>query len=151
MDNNADRLSVGVAGGSLDRRAGLTLVETIIAIMVFAVFITGICRMIVIARESTDRARWHYTCANIGKNRLERARVAQYSELNGFAEDSVIVDASGQPSDDGDYCRTTTVSNSTPALKEMVVTVEIRNRVTRAFDGNSETVRTYFADLQTPP
>ena len=127
---------------------GFTIVEMMVAVLVFAICIVGICRLEVVARESNDRARWHYTAVNIAKNRTERARVAQYGELEGFVENNVVVDWQGNPSVNGDYRRTTTVSNTTPTLKEMVVTVEIRNRVTRAFAGMGESVRTYFADLQ---
>ena len=129
-------------------RGGFTLVETIMAIMIFAICISGICKLVLITRESSDRARSHYSAVNIGKNRLELARVFPFAQLDQFAENQVVVDGGGSPSASGEFRRTTAVSNVTATLKEMAVTVEIRNRVTLRFEGVSEAVRTYITDFR---
>ena len=130
------------------RRSGVTIVETLMAVMVFAICISGICKLVLITRESSDRARSHYNAVNIGKNRLEKARVFPFTQLDQFAENQVVVDGGGGPSANGEFRRTTAVSNVTASLKELAVTVEIRNRVTRSFGGVSEAVRTYIADFR---
>jgi Tfp pilus assembly protein PilV len=124
------------------------MVETIVAIMVFAISIGGICKLVLIARESSDRARSHYTAVNVAKNRLEKARVFPFAQLDQFAENQVVVTGTGNPAADGEFRRTTAVSSLTATLKEMAVTVEIRNRITRRFEGVSETVSTYIADFR---
>jgi Tfp pilus assembly protein PilV len=133
---------------TLGRREGLTLVETIIAILIFAICISGICKLVVITRESSDRARSHYTAINLGKNRLERAKVFPFGQLNDFVENQTVVDGAGTPSANGEFRRTTTVSNVTATLKDVTVRLEIRNRVTRRFEGVSEAIQTYIADFR---
>jgi Tfp pilus assembly protein PilV len=133
------------------RSDGMTLVETIMALFIFSICIGGICSLMIMSRESSDRARSHYTAVSIAKNRLERMRVAQFSEVGLFAESAVVVNYAGVAMPNGDYQRTTTISNVSSTLKQVTVTVEIRNRVTRAFDGIGETLNTYLADFYTTP
>jgi len=133
------------------RRAGMTLVETMMALLIFAICISGICKLVLMSREAGDRARDHYTAVSIAKSRLERMRVAAFGELATFAESDVIVDYAGSASANGHYQRTTTISDVMGTLKQATVAVGIRNRVTRRFDGSEEAATTYFVDLQTVP
>jgi len=127
---------------------GLTLVEAVVALMIFALCIAGFCGASVCFRELSDRARTHYTAVNIAKNRLERAKTAEFSQLHLFEESQTRVDYLGSTDASGDYRRTTSVSNATEGLTEVVVTVEIKDRVTLGFDRESETVGTYIADFE---
>jgi prepilin-type N-terminal cleavage/methylation domain-containing protein len=128
-------------------RAGLTLVEVMISIMVFSICIGGICWLVAMAKSVSDQARDHYVAANIAKNRVERGRTIEFNALEQFEADDVLVDAMGSPDLDGMYRMTTVVSNINDTLKEIVVTVEIRNRNSWAFDGQIETVQTLLADF----
>ena len=90
-------------------------------------------------------ARAHYTAINIAKNRLELVRRFDFGQLDDFLEDKVVVDASGVPSTEGNYRRSTEVSNVSSNLLELTVTVDIRNRQTLVFNPANEQLSTYFA------
>ncbi len=131
--------------------SGMTLVETAVAMAIFAMCIGGMCALIVTSKQLSDRARWHYTAVNLAKSRLERARALPFGSLEMLQESQVRVDRSGFTDNDGDYRRTTYVNEiKTGLLKEIVVVVEIRNRKTLDFDGESEHIRSYFADYAEP-
>ena len=136
----------------LKGRDGTTLVEVVVGLFIFGLFVAGMCRLLVLVNESTDRARDHYVAVNIGKNRIERARAFDFSQLTSvFTENNVLVDVNGQPATDTNFRRSTQIISSGTNLVEMVVTVDIRNRKSWAFDGPSEQIRTYIGDLKGPP
>ena len=142
--NNAYRVS--------GTRDGMTIVEVVIAVSIFAVCIAGMCALVKTARELSDRARDHYVAINIAKNRLERARTFEFDQLTTFIETDAPVDVSGNDISESScqFQRTTTVSDVAVNLKEIQVTVEIRNRVTREFDTESETIKSLFAKYIEP-
>jgi len=127
-------------------RAGTTIVETIVALTIFAGFSTGACKLLMSHRKIADMARAHYTAINIAKNRLELVRTFDYGQVDDFLENNVVVDASGVPDAVGNYRRSTTVSNVSSNLLELTVTVDLRNRQTLAFTPAKEQVSTYFAE-----
>lgn len=133
-------------GGGNRRCAGMTLVETIVAIAVLAIFSTGACKLLMSHRQLSDMARGHYTAINIAKNRMELVRTFDFGQVADFIEDKVVVDASGIPNTAGHYRRTTQVSTVSGNLLELTVTVDLRNRKTLAFTPAKETVSTYIAE-----
>lgn len=136
--------------GKSRNRAGTTIVETIVALVVFAIFTTGACKLLVSHRRITDMARAHYTAVNIAKNRLELVRTFDFDQVENFLENKVVVDTSGIPSETGNYRRTTEVSNVSSNLVEVTVDVEIRNRRTLEFTPSHEQLSTFFADYLEP-
>lgn len=138
--------------GSRSRRnrkrcAGSSIVETLMALSVFALFIGGGAQLMVAHRQMSDMARAHYVAANIAKNRIELIRTYGFAELSNFSEDDVLVDPSGYPNTSGNYRRSTEIlSTGKDNLAELVVMVEIRDRKTLGFEGRNETIRTYVAD-----
>ena len=130
-------------------RAGFTLPEVIIALLIFAITVSGVCKLIVAARESSDRARDHYIAINMARNRLERARTFVFGQLPQLAEMQTPVAEDGQQTSNttSPFRRTTVVSNLSANLIEMTVTVEIRNRRTRLFDGRTEAANSMYADM----
>ena len=126
-------------------RAGMTLVETVVALAIFAIFSAGACKLLMSHRKLSDMARGHYTAVNIAKNRLELVRTFEFEQVDNFIEDQVVVDASGLPATWGNYRRTTQISNVSSNLLELTVTVDLRNRKTLAFTPAKQEVRTYFA------
>ncbi|MDA0577607.1 MAG: hypothetical protein O3B24_05855 [Verrucomicrobia bacterium] len=131
-------------------RAGVGLVEVMIALFMFSAAIAGMCSLAMIAREASDRARDHYVAINLAKNRIERAKSFGFSQLALFAENNVLMNSQGTLTASGDYRRTTTLSNMTFNLKEIRVTVEIRNRDTWSFVPGVEDIRSYVADIVGP-
>jgi len=137
--------------GFLSRRDGMTIIETVVAIVVFALCVGGICALVLQTKQTSDRARAHYTAINIAKNRLERATELGFDHVDFFGENQVVIDKNGSPDADGNYRRTTVVNDVKSNLKQMVVTVDIKDRITLSFSGENETIRSYFADIQGPP
>ena len=128
----------------------MTIVETLVALAILAVFSTGACKLLLSHRKISDMARAHYTAINIAKNRLELVRRFDFGQVDDFIEDKVLVDASGIPTTEGNYRRTTEISNVSSNLLELTVTVDIRNRKTLVFNPANQQLSTYFANYLEP-
>lgn len=126
--------------------AGITMVETVVALSVFAIFTTGACKLLLSHRKVSDMARAHYTAINIAKNRLELVRTFDFLQVDEFVEDKVMVDASGVPDAGGYYRRSTEISTVSSNLLELAVTVDILNRETLLFNPANERLISYFAN-----
>lgn len=134
------------------RKDGWTLVESLVAILILGLFISGSCAVIGAARRAMDSARSHYAAANIAKNRIEKLRTFDLDQLSLLNEHQVQIDHLGNPDGDGDFRRTTFVTNITQTLLDVTVTVEIRNRISWRFeDGGRESVSTYLTEFTEPP
>ncbi len=138
-------------GSGADRRAGLTLVESMIGLMVFAAFLSGACRMVVVAHHVNDRAAAHYAAVNIAKTRIERIKTFGYDQFELCQESGVVLNQSGRPDEGGNYRLTTTVVPRGEGLKDVTVRVDIRNPRTLGFDGENEQLVSSLADLAEPP
>jgi hypothetical protein len=151
MEKTATKTPIGELQRLEKRRrcAGSSIVESLMALIVFALFIAGASRMMVNHRQMSDMARGHYTAVNIAKNRLELVRSFQFGQVSNFLENKVLVDASGLPDPEGSYRRTTEVASQSGNLLELAVTVEIRNRKTMGFEGANEHLTTFFAEYLT--
>lgn len=134
----------------IHKNRGLTLVESIVAICIFGIAIAGMCALVVSARELSNRARLHYTAINIAKNRLEKARTLNFSMLDLFQENGVVVDYNGNPDSNGAFKRSTVISNVATNLVEITITVDIRNRVTLEFAGENEILHSYLTEYVVP-
>jgi type II secretory pathway pseudopilin PulG len=130
----------------------MTLVETMVAIMIFGLSIGGMVSLVLVTRQLTDQARRHYVAINIAKNRVERARTFDWLQLDTFQETDTPVDVNGKTTDpsSADYHRTTTVNQVGERLLEFTVRVEIRDKVTLGFDGEYEEMKTYIAHYMDP-
>ena len=115
------------------------------ALVVFAIFVTGACKLLMSHRQLTDKSRAHYQAANIAKNRLELVRSFDFDQRTSFAENNVIVNNLGTPSASGKYRRSTTFTATSSNIVELAVSVDIMDRKTLAFDGSQETVKSYYA------
>lgn len=129
------------------KRAGTTIVETLVALTVFATFIAGASKMLLSHRAIADMTREHYTAVNIAKNRVELARTFNFADLEGFGETDVVVDALGDPvaSSVGNYRRSTAINLVTNNLVQLTVSIDIRNHKTWAFDGASQEVESFIS------
>lgn len=136
--------------GKSRNRAGTTIVETLVALSVFAIFSVGSSKLLMSHRRLADMARAHYTAINIAKNRMELVRTFDFGQVDDFLEDQVVVDASGTPSATGNYRRSTKTNSIKTNLIELTVTVEIRNRKTLEFMPAKEEISTYFAEYLEP-
>jgi hypothetical protein len=107
--------------------------------VILATCIAGICHIVVMSRETSDRARSDYVAVNIAKNRIEQARRADFEHAERLAETRARVDESGLSRTNGLYRRSTAVSRPADDLIEIAVTVEIWDRETLKF-GHPQTV-----------
>ena len=138
-------------GGRAKARRGVSIIEAVIALMIFAMCIGGFCAIIMQARQLSDQARDHYTAVNMARSRFERARSFEFDQLHLFAEAGVVMNQYSIPDNEGNFERITTVTNLNPRLAQMTVEVRIRDRRTRRFDTDGETLKMYFADYVEPP
>ena len=124
----------------------MTLVEALVALVLFAIFMAGAGKILLSHRGLGDITREHYTAVNIAKNRAELARTFNYDALPDFRETDVLVDASGDPitGNRGTYRRSTVV-DLVNNVAELTVTVDIRNHKTLQFEGAHQEVKTYIA------
>jgi len=132
-------------GRSIRSKAGVTIVEAMVALSIFAVFITGTCKLMVMHRKTLDMARDQYTAVNIAKNRLELARAFDFDQIPELNESPVTVDFKGIPSQDGLFQRTTTVTVLNTNLYELVINVSAKNRETLTFKDSGQTINTYIS------
>ena len=132
---------------------GATVVEAIVALVIFATFIAGATQVILAHRQLSDKARAHYTAINLAKNHVEQVRNmrrADYAQILAMTENGVQVNAEGDPdSTNGKFRRTTTITVGTNNIYrlEIEVMVEIKNPITLAFEGENEHVKSYMAHL----
>lgn len=130
-------------------RRGVSIIESVIAMGVLGLTIGGACRLTLASNQASDIARMHYQAANIARNRLERGRALGFSQLAECAESRVRVDCFGAPDKRGRFRRSTEVNAISDSLREVIVTVEIQDRVKVAFIGESEIVQSTIADFDT--
>lgn len=128
-------------------RSGITLVESVVAVCLFGLFIAGACQLVVSAKQTADRARKRYAAVNMARNRIERLNTYPFDEMDMAIEHKLVVGDQGIFDPQGDFQVTTEVSPVTDKLKLITVTVAIRHGVTRKFDKEKQVVVTYRTDL----
>lgn len=103
------------------RQSGFTLLETVIAMGVFAVGLMGLAMMTSGLMENNMVARQRSVATRLAQNKIESLGRSEYSEI--FDAVEVKLDASGL-SGDGVYRREVVVEEKEePACKEVTVTV----------------------------
>ena len=106
---------------------GMTLVETMAATLLFAIVLTGILDLALGSMATGKRAEFAYSAYNIAKNHLETLRSMPYSTLANSSESNIYVDSNGTPDPDGNFIRTTDVTqnyNGDANLIELDVSVD---------------------------
>lgn len=96
--------------------SGMTLTEVLISMAVCAFFVSSVILSFSVMTGISKRTGSLYSATNIAKSRLERARVIMdtngFSSLSALSETDTIVDGDGISDTDGDYKRTTTVTEN---------------------------------------
>ena len=126
------------------KRAGISIVETMMALVILAVFIAGSSKILLAQRKLTDKAREHYAAINVAKNRIELCRTFEFGQMADFLERDIVVDHNGVSDTDGHFRRSTMMTPISSNMVEMVVVVEIQNRMSLNFEGEKEELKTYF-------
>ena len=140
------RHSMNVSGRARRSAGGFTLIESLIAMVVLAMVMGGAYTLIVQSAQLSRAARDHYVAVNLAKNRMERARNFQYSDLRLVAESNMIVDENGNPNTAANFKRTTVVTTNYSAnVTQVSVSVQIRNYRTGSW-GATEQMSSLFAN-----
>lgn len=127
-----------LAGRRATRRSGVSLVETMVALAIFAAAMGAIYRLALSSSRASHHARDHYAAANIAKSRLEAGKARGHPQAMSMTETNSVVDSSGFSATDGRFRRTTTINTNVAEAIDMTVVVDVRNRRTGLFDGGAQ-------------
>lgn len=130
---------------------GVTLIESVCAITLLALYIGGACRLALATRMITDEARERYQAISVARNRIERIRTRPFDQFELFEENAVRVNHSGAATPKGRFRRTTEIMSVNADVKEIRVRVAVLNRLTVAFDREPEKVTSCIARFQLDP
>jgi len=112
-------------------KSGMTLVEVVVASTIFMIFCAGFYAAYITALRTHKTAGEHFRATMIARNRIQRALSFDFSSIHLMSENKVPVDKEGNPTANGPYYRTTTVTtNIAPSLAKMVVEVYFPSRST---------------------
>lgn len=108
------------------RRTGMTVLELLVAMGVFAVIMTAAFPLVDQMMGRFQMARDHYVAASICQGRVEHARTALYAALNLLEEADMRVDDYGNVSEpNGRFRRTTTVTVDAPVAGMTTLAVKV--------------------------
>ena len=124
-------------------RRGVTMVESVVALFVFGMFMSGACDLVAVTRQAMDRAQLRYAAVNLAKSRAERVMGFAFDQVNQCVMNQVVVDAGGAPDSAGAFRLSTSITQVSPVLKQITVHVDIRNRRTTKFDCESQEIISY--------
>jgi prepilin-type N-terminal cleavage/methylation domain-containing protein len=106
--------------------AGFTLVEVMVASIIFMIFCVFFLSSTIASMKSQQLACDYYKAMTIARNRIQRAKTFEYSSLPLLNEVQAPVDGDGNIDTAGIYKRTTIVSaytNGTPNLYKVTIQV----------------------------
>ena len=107
---------------------GMTLLELLVAMSLFAVIMTAAFPLVDQMTTRFQMARDHYVAATICQARIERARGVPFDELPLLVESGSLVDDYGNnASPDGRFRRTTSVVTNSPVagMTQMTLRTQI--------------------------
>jgi Tfp pilus assembly protein PilV len=134
----------------LSSKEGMTMLETVVAVLILAVFMAGVASLISQSGKVTDLGRAHYVAVTLCRNRLETARTLGTPSLNTLTnmwETNFVCNANGGQDSDGMYMRITAITTNyllCTNLTEVKVTVMIKDRKSLTFSNEYESVQSIF-------
>ncbi len=111
---------------ALTTKAGMTLVEVLIASMIIVIFCSGFFLALVSSLKSQWVASNYYKAMNLAKNRIQHARTVDFYTLPLMEESNVRVDEEGNLSITGNYIRNTIVNTNVIPDLLYEITVQIK-------------------------
>ncbi len=110
-------------------KAGLTVIEVVIALAILGVTLGGAYAVLLISIQNRAFAHDHYAATLLANNRLEHARHLAFSEVGDeFEEDAVRIDDEGVHDPEGRFFRSTSVTpnyRDDHRLKEVEVRIQV--------------------------
>lgn len=107
----------------------MTLVETMVAILLFGVALVGMLDVCAQSMLMGKRSELSYSAYNLAKNRLETLKNTSFGSLSSAVETDTILDSNGVPDTNGGFKRNTSVTtnyNSDSHLARVTVTVDYK-------------------------
>ncbi|MBN2163950.1 MAG: prepilin-type N-terminal cleavage/methylation domain-containing protein [Pontiellaceae bacterium] len=129
------------------KRAGVSLVEVLIAVALISVAASGAAKLVVSTKRLGDTAMDRRVAVQLIRNRVERMDLSDFSDLDMWSVDRLIVDESGVSDSAGRYRLTTEVTHPYTNLAQVYVKVETKDRMTLQFGTMTEEVTTYLSNL----
>jgi hypothetical protein len=154
MNSFIPRVCASYALATRHQRRGFSVIETVIACTLIMIVMAGSYLILDTSMNLVRTARDGYTTATISNARLERARMAAYSDLPTMAESNTVIDEYGLPTTLGRLRRTTTVSTNQPlaGCTTVVVTTEAHKPgAASSVYYNARSMTGVFTPLDTPP
>jgi len=125
---------------NLSSKAGLTLVEVVVAISLLAIGLAGSYYGVNMAMQARKFSHDSYVGTLIANNRIEFAKNQPYSQLVNLGESNKKVDEYGNDDSDGRYSRTTTISTLWGGNSNATaITVSVKIPHPRLSDGSGGT------------
>ena len=93
-----------------NKKAGFTLVEFLMAVLLFSISIASLLGVYTQAITVSKRADYAYVAYTLAKNHIERLRVSDFSTLSDANETDTPLNRDGDPDLNGEYLRSTTVT-----------------------------------------
>jgi type II secretory pathway pseudopilin PulG len=127
-------------------RSGISVIEAVIAVMIVAMMLAAAYPAVTQAQYTVRRGRDHYLATALCLATIEQARKQEFTLLPRMAESQRLINEQGNYDGAGNFRRTIIVRPATPVegLTEVSVDVEIRDRRTGLFRGETEHMASLF-------
>ncbi len=136
-----DRIKLRRSG----RKSGMTLIESLVAITLLVMGFAGAFKAFLAARSLYLAAKDERVVTQLAQSRIERLEMIEFQDLSLWGMSNLLVNAEGDPSPEGRFQITTSVTpgSSTNEL-DIAVSVSRRNRATGEFSVPKEFITTRF-------
>lgn len=102
---------------------GLTIIETMIAVSLFAVAIVTIIGVYPVSARAARQAQGHLVATNLAEKELEFSRAMDYDAIESRTEDYTLAFESNGAATQIEFEADVVVQETRPGLKQIVVTV----------------------------
>ena len=122
---------------------GVTLLETMMAILVFGVALVGLLDVCAQSILMGKRSQLSYAAYNLAKNRIETLKTMSFGNLPSADETDTILDADAVPDTNGIYKRNTSVTTSYAGDANVTqLTVTVDYKIKNVFAGKPASLST---------
>ena len=118
-------------GTAAGRPRQFTIVEILCVFACVGIIFAAVSELLVFSLWMQDHMDGRVTATDLAKNRLERLRALDYSELGDMREFHVQVNAEGTPDAEGGYYRTTIVGPDDASSRYVWVLVKTPGKLGR--------------------
>jgi prepilin-type N-terminal cleavage/methylation domain-containing protein len=133
----------------LHNKKGMTLVEVVVSVVILAVVVVSIVAALTQSSVSSRRLDMIYTANNLAKKHMDELKRFGFSDVvENAAETDLSINADGDFDSDGDYLRTTEITENYDGNSYLAkVKISVDRVVDGAASGHPVVVETLFVDL----